>query len=534
MADIEHPRNGWRYDADAAMKPVEFIETFCKIPSGRLGAPFVLELYEKAWLNAIFGFVNDEGLRRFHEVMVDVGRKNGKTAFAAAVEIYLLVADGEGAPQVYNAATTLDQAKLGFKHVLSMVRQSTELSKHVRKQTDRLFCSLNMGYIAPLASNVSSLDGLDVHGAVIDEIHAMKNRDIYDLLRQGTGARQQPLIITITTNGFVRNSIFDEQYAYASKWLKGEIDDDSFLAFIYELDEREEWLEEKAWIKANPGLGTVKNVSYLREQVNKAQQDASYRPTVMTKDFNMPENASIAWLAFEDAVNTTMYFGTKDTPAYRELGFRYGICGFDASDSVDLTAAQMLVMRPGDDRIYERSMYWIPESVIEEMDEGVSRRERDVAPYRQWISRGLMRTVPGNKVDKRVLLDWLEELRDEEDLYTYAIGFDPWHMVEDYLVQSIENFVGSSRVYKVRQGAKTLSQPMKMLKAEYKANRIVDNHNPINEWCRMNVMVKVDNNDNYLPVKKGLDPRNRIDGFMAELDAYVTLLSVRDDYLQIC
>ena len=526
LDEVERGCGRWHFDREAAERPVEFVERFCKVPSGRLGAPMLLEDYEKAWVESIFGFVDEDGHRRVREAMVMVGRKNGKTSLAAALELYMLVADGEGSPQVYNAANTEDQARLGFNAAVKMRAMSPEIAKVVRKRRDDMQCPSNFGVLRPLSGNPSSMDGLDVHFAVIDETHAMRERDVYDLLRQATGARDDPLVLTITTNGFVRNSIFDAQYDYASDWLDGKVSDDRFMAWVYELDDKSEWDDEACWVKANPGLGTVKKLEYLRGQVAKARQDREYKPTVMTKEFNMPENSAQAWLDFEEAVNA-------ETFDVGSMGFRYGICGFDASDTIDLTSAQMLMMRPGDDRIYELSMYWVPEATMEEMD-ARGRWERDRAPYRRWIERGLMRTVPGNKVDKRVLVGWLEEVRDELDVYTYALGFDPWHMTEDALVSELEQFVGAQRVERVRQGAKTLSQPMKRLRADYRAGRIVDNHNPVNEWCRMNVMVKSDVNDNIQPCKKAGDPRNRIDGFAAELDAYVTLHNHLDGYLSVC
>ena len=525
LKELKNGYKAWTFDPDAAMRAVEFIEGFCFIPSGKLGRPFVMELYERAWTEAIFGFVDKNGNRRFQEVFIEVGRKNGKTSWVAAVELYMLIADGEGAPQVYNAATSYDQATLAYNACNKMRLQSKYIAKHVTKQSDRLYCDLNMGYVKPIASNTEHIDGFDVHCGVLDEIHAMRDRDVYDLIKQGMGARDQPLLIQITTNGFVRNSIFDAQYDYASRWVDGKVkgkDADRFLCFIYELDDRDEWDDPKCWIKANPGLGTVKKREFIEGCVSRAKNDPTFKPTVMTKDFNMPENSSVAWLDFDDAVNVLTF-------DFREMAFRYGICGFDASDTIDLTCAQMLMMRPGDDRIYEKSMYWIPEDVIRADEDSGRRTERDGVPYQAWIARGLMRTVPGNKIDKRVLIEWLTELKEDEDLWTYAIGVDPWHM-DDSTMRDLESFVGSSRVFKIRQGAQTLSQPMKQIKADYAANRIIDNHNPINEWCRMNVMVRSDANSNIMPDKKGLNPKNRIDGFAAELDAYITLCNCMDDY----
>lgn len=527
LSDIAGGCGRWHFDRRAAERPVEFVERFCRVPSGKLGAPMRLEPYEKAWIESMFGFVDDAGNRRVREALVTVGRKNGKTSLAAALELYMLTSDGEGSPQVYNVATTEDQARLGFNAACKMRAMSPEIARAVKKRRDDLWCEANFGYIRPLTGNPSSMDGLDCHFGVLDEIHAMRDRDVYDLLRQATGARRNPLILCITTNGFVRSSIFDSQYAYAADWLNGKVDDDRFVAWMYELDDKSEWDDEACWAKANPGLGTVKSESYMREQVAKARQDPAYKPTVLTKDFNMPENAAQAWLSFDEAVNPVTVGDMS------EMGFKYGICGFDASDSVDLTSAQMLMKRPDDDKIYELSMYWIPQAVMDEQDK-MGRHERDRAPYRRWIERGLMRTVPGNKIDKRVLLDWLEEVRDEYDVYTWALGFDPWHMTEDKLVADLEAYVGASRVVRVRQGARTLSAPMKQLRADYQAHRIIDNHNPVNEWCRMNVMAKSDVNGNIQPVKLDGNKLNRIDGFAAELDAYVVLANRLEEYEQVC
>lgn len=524
LHDIAKPGR-FHFDRAEAERAVYFIETFCYMPSGRLGVPFVLELYEKAWVQAIFGFVDDDGFRKYHEAFIVVGRKNGKTSLSAAIMLLMLMADGEGAPQCYNVATKREQAELGFNASLKMMRQSKKLMKHLNKRDGDIYCPANMGFIKALSSNTSSLDGLDVHCAVLDEVAAMKNRDLYDLIKQGMSAREQPLLLQITTNGFVRGGIFDAQMEYSRQWLDGEITDERFLPFIYELDDREEWKDPRCWAKANPGLGTVKKLDALQGYVQKAKDDPTFRPTVMTKDFNLPENTAVAWLDFDEAVN-------EQTFDWREMGFRYCIVGFDASDTIDLTAAQALMMRPGDDHIYEMSMYWIPEEAIMEVSESGSRRERDDAPYEAWIARGLMRTVPGNKVDKQVIVDWLCELRDEYDVFPYAVGFDPWH-IDDSTRQRMEDLVGKGRAIPVRQGALTLSQPMKQIRADLAANRIVDNHNPVNEWCRMNVKVRADVNGNIQPAKKLDNPKNRIDGFAAELDAYTTLMNLQDDYMSV-
>lgn len=519
----------WRYDPERALRPVNFIERYCCLPEGRPGRKIVLELFQLFVFELLFGFVDDNGLRQFHECMWVVARKNGKTSLSAALALYMLMADGEGAPQCYSAATSKDQASLLYGSMLRMVAQSPALSKRLHKgiiparNQDGLQYRRNGGYFTPLSSQTRNLDGLNVHFAAIDEMAAITNRDTYDLIKQATPAREQPLVIEITTNGFERDNLFDDQYDYASRILDGKAVDDTFLPVIYELDSRAEWTDEAKWIKANPGLGPIKKVEALRGYVNKAKQDPSFLPTVMTKDFNIPENKASAWLRFEEAVN-------REEFDYREMGFRYCIVGYDASDTIDLTAAQALMMRPGDERMYEMSMYWIPEAQLEKHLKSGLRKNRDNVPYQRWIDDGLVRVVPGNTIDHRVVFEWMQQLRDEFDIYPFAMGYDPWHLQDDSWKDGARQFVGKKRMEEVRFGAQTLSAPMKQIRADYEAKRIVDGNNPVNQWCRMNVGVITDTNDNIKPVKAN-GATGRIDGWAAEICAYIALMRHREDYM---
>lgn len=519
----------WHYDADRALRPVNFIERYCCLPEGKPGRKIALESFQLFVLEMLFGFVDDNGLRQFHECMWVVARKNGKTSLSAALAIYMLMADGEGAPQCYSAATSKDQASLLYGSMLRMVAQSPALSKRLHKgiiparNQDGLQYRRNGGYFTPLSSQTRNLDGLNVHFAAIDEMAAITNRDTYDLIKQATPARDQPLVIEITTNGFERDNLFDDQYDYASRILDGKAVDDTFLPVIYELDSRAEWTDEAKWIKANPGLGPIKKVEALRGYVNKAKQDPSFLPTVMTKDFNIPENKASAWLRFEEAVN-------REEFDYREMGFRYCIIGYDASDTIDLTAAQALMMRPGDERMYEMSMYWIPETQLEKHLKSGLRKNRDNVPYHRWIDDGLVRVVPGNTIDHRVVFEWMQQLRDEFDIYPFAMGYDPWHLQDDSWKDGARQFVGKKRMEEVRFGPQTLSAPMKQIRADYEAKRIVDGNNPVNQWCRMNVGVITDTNDNIKPVKAN-GSTGRIDGWAAEICAYIALMRHREDYM---
>lgn len=519
----------WHWDAQKAVRPVAFIERFCCYPAGRkMGEPFVLERYERAWIELVFGFVDGDGLREFQEVIIEVARKNGKTSILAALELYMLVSDGEGAPQVYNSAVTGNQASLGYGAAMHMLRKSPKLRKWIRegavKERDNqsgLVCDAALGYICTLSGDSKSLDGLDVSFAVLDELAAWKTRGVYDLVKQAVGAREQPLIMAISTQGFIRDSIWDSQLEYANRWLDDEVDDDRFLALLYEMDDRSEMYDESAWPKSNPGLGTVKRMEYMRSMSQKARNDPQFVPTFLTKDLDIPANQAAAFLTYEECVNTETY----EVPSGVQP---YCIIGFDAADFIDLTAARALFMLPGDSHIYERSMYWMP-AVQAEIDSN-RQGERDAVPYQMWAAKGYLRLVDQNNVPRQVLLDWIQELYDE-GFIPFAVGYDPWH-IEQPIQEQLRMMVGEGRAVSVRQGVLTLSNPMKQLKSDLRDKRIVDNHNPVNEWCRMNVAAKTDINGNVQPVKVS-DAKHRIDGFMAELDAYTVLMNMHDEYTRL-
>lgn len=511
----------FHFDYDIAKRHTDFIEKFCKIPSGRLGAPLKLELFQKARLQAIFGFVDDNNLRQYNEVLIIEGRKNGKTTETSAVELDMLANDGEGSPQIYNIATMRDQAQLGFNACDKMRKLSPELVRNIKKRATDLYFPYNFGTIKALASNTNSLDGLDVHCAIIDELAAIKNRDLYDLIKQAMGARRQPLLFSITTNGFIREGIFDAQYQYARNILDGKAESKRFLPMIYELDSPDEWDKENMWIKANPGIGTIKSFDYMRQMVQRAKDDLSFKPTVMVKDFNIPQTGDAAWLRWEELNNEKTF----------DISFDYCIGGFDAADTTDLNSAKAIMMRPGDDKIYVKSMYWIPQAVIDEQRKHGNRRERDSVPYELWIEQGYLRTCEGNKCDKKIFLEWFKELREQEDLFTMYIGYDPWH-IDDSLLREFKAEFGKKSMIPVRQGVFTLSQPMKDLRADFDAHKIIYNNNPIDKWCLYNTKVKTDINGNIQPVKSN-DRTQRIDGTVSLLCAYKVLQDNKNDYINM-
>ena len=507
----------FHFDYDLAKKRIDFIEKFCKQPSGEIGRPLKLQLFQKARLQALFGFVDDNDLRQYNECLIIEGRKNGKTTETAAVELTLLLADKEGAPQIYNIATMLDQAKLGFNAAHKMIMQDETLRDFVRKRTSDLYCKENFGFIKALASNSNSLDGLDVHGAVIDELSAIKNRDIYDLIKQAMGARKQPLLFCITTNGFIRDSIFDAQYAYAAAVVDGTIKDDRFLPFIYELDDVAEWDDPNMWIKANPGLGTIKSKDYLSQMVQKAKDDPSFRPTVMVKDFNMPQNPATAWMKFEDIVNDEIF-------DIAEVANSYAIGGCDLSATTDLTCATLLIRKPHNDKIYVLQHYFLPQSKIDYLELTKSKE----APYKLWSEQGWLTINEGAAVDYSNVTKWFVEMVEKYDIRPLWICYD--RALSGYWVPEMETY--GFEMVRIAQGPFTWSQPMKEMGAAFAEHRVIYNNNPVLKWCLSNTACKALNKDGIetiQPVK--LQKNRRIDGMVSLLNAWVGYVKKYDEYI---
>lgn len=241
------------FDEETGNRPIKFIETFCKQAEGEIGKPIKLELFQKAYIQALFGFIyRDTGLRRFNETMFLVGRKNGKTTMLSAIALYMMIADGEGSAECYSVATKKDQASKAFKSACAMRAQSPEIRAIINKRRTDMYMPSTFSSFEPLSSDSDTLDGLNSHLVIIDELHAIKDRNLYDVMKQSTSSRRQPLVVMITAAGYVRECIFDEIYDYANNVLNGTVKNDSFLPVLYELDKTEEWKDIKCWAKANP------------------------------------------------------------------------------------------------------------------------------------------------------------------------------------------------------------------------------------------------------------------------------------------
>lgn len=523
--DLADPVGEWEYSEARADHALEFTETYCKHSKGKLGGkPLLLELWQKALVAATFGVIHKiDDTRRFTEVMLIVGRKNGKSVLASAIGLYMMIADGEPGSEVFAAATMRDQAKIIWLEAKRMVKKSPALLKRIKPLVAELVGDFNDSFFKPLGADSDTLDGLNVYCALLDEIHAWKTKALYDVIFDGTSAREQPLIFITTTAGTIRESIYDIKYEEAENLIKSYDDpniagkNERFFPVIYELDSRDEWTQPECWIKANPGLGSIKQLKQLAAKVAKAQQNPLLVRNLLCKDFNLRQTSSEAWLTFEQLNNEA----TFDIAALKP---RYGIGGVDLSITTDLTAACVMFMIPGDATIYCKHMYWLPEDLLE------SRERDDKIPYSTWEEMGLLRTTPGNKVHYKDVVAWFIEMRDICDIYIPWIGYDGYSAT--YFVEDLKSEFGAECPEAVIQGAKTLAGPLRALGADLDAKKINYNNNPITKWCLSNVAVIEDRNANLLPCKTS-NQRRRIDGFAAMLDAYVVLGRHQEDYLNL-
>lgn len=517
VEEIENPVDPWVFDVKRATKPIRFIEKFCKHSKGEWsGRPVKLELFQKAFISALFGFVHKEtGLRKYTEAFFMVARKNGKSTMLAGIALYLLVSDQEPGAELYTVATKKDQAKLIFDEVQNMIKQSPELAKVLKKRKSDIYFEKTFSKLQALGKNSDTLDGLNAHGVIMDELHGVKDRNLYEVMKQSQSARRQPLMIMITTAGTVRECIFDDIYEHAENILNGTSEDPRFLPIVYELDEAKEWKDPKMWIKANPGLGTIKKVDDLIAKVERAKQNSKERAGLLTKDFNIRGTHVSSWLTFDEILNETQY----NLADYRGS---YCIGGADLSQTTDLTCATILMYDHRLEKYIVNQMYWIPEDNVEE------RVKTDRVPYDIWHERGLVRYCSGNTINYSDVTAWFLEVVREHGITPAWIYYDSYSA--RYWVEEMTSH--GFRMERCIQGAKTLSLPMQTLGADLQAKRVIYNNNPVLKWCLSNTAIQTDRNGNIVPIKNR-SAKQRIDGTASLLDAYVGLSEHYSEFMNL-
>ena len=518
---LKDKQSEYKYDNKKALHVIDFIETFCKHGEGKLaGKPFILELWQKALLSALFGFVHKKtGYRQFRELILIVARKNGKSVLASAIALYLLYADKEAGAQLYSAATKKDQAKIIWESAKKMVNKSPQLKRHSKIYINEIKCDIGEGTFKPLSSESNTLDGLNVHASFIDELHAIKDKNLYDVLVDGMSARLQPLSIITSTSGMIRDNIYDLKYDECSRiinrFLEKDYTDVTVLPIVYELDNRNEIDHYEAWIKANPNLGVSKQISYLEHKVQAAKEDNRLLPNLLCKDFNIPVNGNTAYFDIDTIIN-------EDTFNMKDMRNCYYIGGWDLSQQIDLTSACMLFKKESSNKIYVKSMYFIPEDRLAEYE------ARDNKPYTAWYNQGLIRLTKGKNINSNDVLEWYIEMQEKYGVFPFKYGYDTWGSAQ--LTEALQMQYGKDICEEVRQGKKTLSIPMQRIKNDIEDKLINYNNNPITIWNLACVEADTDINGNIQPAKNRNKNGIRIDGFAAILNAYTIYLNNQEEY----
>lgn len=506
------------FDYSKSQRPIKFLEKFCCHSKGKwAGKPVVLELWQKAMLEAVYGFVDKEtGLRKYRKVVFFVAKKNGKSFISSGIGLFGLTSDGEGGAEIYSVATTRDQAKIVWQEAKNMVGKSPALKKRCRRTINSIFYDKENAWFSPLASKTDSLDGKNPYYVLEDEVWAWTDMDMITIMEDGVSSREQPLILETSTMGTVREKVFDNEYSYCERIVKGYLSepdgiiDETILPIIYELDEKSEWQDEEAWYKANPNLGVSKKIEYLRNQVQKAINDPTKLTNLLCKDFNVRQSSTSSWLTYEELNNESTY---KD----EEFRDCYCIGGCDLSSTTDLTCATLIGFKSGEMKV--KQMYFIPESLLDK------KVQEDKIPYDKWKALGWLRTSEGSRVNYSDVTNWFVEQVEKFELRPLWVGYDSWNA--QYWCEEMKTF-GFDMVA-VRQGAKTMSTPMKQMKADLMDKKINYNNNPILKWCLSNMSIKSDENENIRPVKE--NQRARIDGAVSLIDAYCVYVERQQEYL---
>lgn len=512
--DIHNPKDGFVFDERKALRPIDFIERFCRHSKGELAGTLIrLELFQKAFISALFGFVDSDGIRKYRETLFYVARKNGKSVLLSGIALYCLVADNEPGAEVYSVATKKDQAKIVFTEALNMTKQSPELIEITKKRKSDLYFPLTFSKMQPLGKNSDTLDGLNSSLVIVDELHSIRDRNLYEVMKQSQSARRQPLFVMITTAGTVRESIFDDMYRYGCGVCDGTISDDRFLPILYELDAKEEYLDPMKWEKANPGLNKIKKLDDLISKVSRARQSPHDLTGILTKDFNVIQSTSTSWLPF-DEINNEETFDLED---FRRC---YAVGGADLSITTDLTCATILIVGK-DEKRYVSQMYFLP---ADHFDQRV--REEKI-PYDKWRESGLLRLCNGNTINYHDVTQWFIEMVNRYDLLIPWIYYDSYSA--RYWVDEMES--AGFNLIKCIQGAKTLSLPMQKLGADLQKKLVNYNNNPLLKWCITNTGIQTDRNGNIVPIK-AQSAKYRIDGLASLLDAYVGLCDHYNELLE--
>lgn len=499
------------FDAKKAGKAIRFIENFCRHHEGDLAPQLIkLELWQKAFVSVVFGVLDKNGRRQFREVILIVARKNGKTLFAAAVAVYCMIMDGEYGARIYFAAPKLEQASICYDAFYQMLTKEPELDELIKKRRSDIYVAESNSSAKELAFNSKKSDGFNISLCVADEIASwpgVQGLRMYEVIASSFGARTQPLLLSISTAGYINEGIYDELIKRATRLLFGNSKEKRLAPFLYMIDDVEKWNDINELRKSNPNLGVSVSVDYMLEEIAKAEGSRSKKAEFLTKYCNIKQSSSQAWLEAQVVERAS-------GPALQLEDFRncYCVGGIDLSQTTDLTACVAVIERGGE--LYVFAQFFLPAEKLEEA------AERDGLPYSIYVQRGLLTPSGENFVDYHDCYAWFCRLIEQYQIYPLQVGYDRYSA--QYLVKDMQQY--GFHMDDVYQGF-NLTPVIRETEGLLKDGKIHIGDNDLLKVHLLDMAVKTDSESGRCkPVK--LAPTAHIDGGAALLDA----MTVRQKY----
>lgn len=531
--DMENER--YVYDIAAGQRKIEFIEKFCKQTKAPFfGKPLKLELWEKAFIEALYSFkIRATGFRRFKKAILLVARKNGKSTLCAALAFAELMT-GAGGEDIVCSSNDDMQADIIFQEIENMRAAFDPKGKRTHKNLRWITYKKKKSKVFKMSQKTRNKEGRNIDFAILDESHEMKENDIAKPIEQSQSTKDEPMFINISTEGFVNDGYLDNELIDARKILNREVMDDdaeAVLVWLYTQDsEAEIWqvTDEEiaagltAWHKSNPNLGISKKYDYIKRELGKAKRSQKDRIYTLAKDFNIKQNNAAAWLLREDYDYETG-FNIADFAGSLCLG------AADLAITTDLCAVKALVMRPGDPIKYIIGQYFIPEGKIERLP------KEDQEMFRGWVRDGYITQHPGNEVDLEKVADWFfTTVLKKYNIRLYKGGYDD--RLSKSFLKRMDDYGWSAGIKetdtweRVDQSRAVLNNPMQLLEADLKAHLVYYNNNPVDKFCLANVAVDMDK-DGFMKPTKVQDIRSRhIDGAAAMIDLYAIYQRYKSEF----
>lgn len=500
------------FDAKKAEKAIEYIENFCHHSKGRNDL-ITLELWQKAAVSAMFGIVDENGTRIFREVFIVIARKNGKSLFASAIISYMAYIEDEYGQEIYCLAPKLEQANLVYDGFYQMIQLEPELAELAKKRRSDIYISESNTVIKPIAFNAKKSDGFNPQLVVCDELAAWQGDaglKQYEVMKSALGSRTQPMILSISTAGYVNDSIYDELMKRSTAFLLGNSNEKRLLPLLYIIDDVEKWNDLEELKKSNPNLGVSVSEDFYLEEIAIAEQSLSKKTEFLTKYCNIKQNSSVAWLPYEviDALT-----GEKlDLNDFREC---YCVGGIDLSQTTDLTACCIIIEKDG--RLYVFAQFFMPRNKIDEL------QEREGVPYRIYEKQGLIKLSGDNYVDYNDCFNWFVRLVEEYHVYPLQIGYDRYSA--QYLIQQMKAY--GFHMDDVYQG-ENLTPVIYEAEGLMRDGKLRIGDNNLLKAHLLNTALKVNSESRRVRIIK-IEQRCHIDGCAALLDT----LTVRQKWFEV-